>query len=226
MTQSDFRLFGPVHIFIIGAIPLFACLLSRQAGRRTRLVLGSFLLVNELVWYVYRLHTEGWRFPEGLPLQLCDLTLWMAVIAALTLRPWAVETAYLAGIGGAGMAVLTPDLWAPAFSYPTMYFFAAHGGLIVTVLTILWSGMARLRPGCVWRVLGIVSLFAVFDGIFNTIFGTNYMYLCRKPASASLLSAFGPWPWYILPGAAVAVALFWLLWLPWKRSSTQGQGTF
>ncbi len=155
--QSDFRLFSPIHFAIIAAVPAVAWLLTLTArryplsARAIRIALGLLLLANELCWYAYKLRTEGWRFPEGLPLQLCDLTLWMAIVAALTLKPWAVETAYLAGAGGAGMAILTPDLWAPLCSYPSIYFFTAHGGLIVAVLVLLWSRMAHLRPDALWR---------------------------------------------------------------------------
>ena len=221
---STLRLFSPVHLAILAAIPIAAWSLSRLArrspacGRAVRLTFGALLLANELYWNFYRVRTEGWRFPEGLPLQLCDFSIWMAICAALTLAPWAVEAAYLAGVAGGGMAVLTPDLWAPLCSYPTIYFFFAHGGLIVVSLTLLWSGMARLRPGAVWRVFGIVNAFGLFAGIFNLVFHTNYMYLCRKPQSASALDALGSWPFYLLAGEAVALLLFWLLWLPFRRA--------
>jgi hypothetical integral membrane protein (TIGR02206 family) len=115
------------------------------------------------------------------------------------------------------MAVLTPELWAPLFSYPSIYFFVAHGGLIVTMLLLLWSRMARLRTHAVWRVLGICNAYGLVIGIFNAVFHTNYIYLCHKPQSTSLLDALGPWPWYILAGEAVALLIFWLLWLPFRR---------
>ncbi len=222
--RTGFVLFGRAHLLILASLPAMAALLAwlvrrhPARARRVRLCLGVFLIANELVWQAYRLRVEGFRFPEGLPLQLCDLALWLTVVALLTLKPWSCEAAYLIGLSGSGMALLTPDLWAPFWSYPTAYFFLAHGGVVVSVLYLCWAASLRLRSGSLWRVLAAANLYAAGVGVFNALFHTNYMYLCRKPAGASLLDYLGPWPLYIFAGEVVALGVFVLLWLPFQLS--------
>jgi hypothetical integral membrane protein (TIGR02206 family) len=223
--SSGFRLFGPTHLAILTAIPAVAAALAGLARRKpgiSRWIAGSlglFLAVNEIVWYTWRLHAEGFRFPEGLPLELCDLTLWLTVASMLTLRPAVFEFAWLAGLGGSAMAVLTPDLWAPLCSYPSIYFFLEHGGVVASLLYVVWARLARPRPGCVWRTFGLLNAYAALIGIFNAVFHTNYMYLCRKPVSASLLSLLGPWPIYLAGAEVAALILFWLLWMPFRSGA-------
>jgi hypothetical integral membrane protein (TIGR02206 family) len=124
------------------------------------------------------------------------------VIVALTLNSWAYEFAYFAGLGGSTMAMLTPDLWVTFPSYLTVYFFSGTWVVAITLLTLTWGRIARLRLGCVWRAFAVLNGFTAAVGIFDMLFKTNYMCLCRKPARASLLDYFGPWPVYIGAGKA------------------------
>lgn len=224
--STHFHLFGQVHLLILASVPAIAFLFSKASrrsrawARSIRYALGTFLALNELGWYAFNHHTGGLRFPGGLPLQLCDLTLWLTVLALFTLNPLAFEITYFAGIGGAAMALLTPDLWAPLNSYPTIYFFVAHGMVVACPLMLLWSRQARPRPRSPWKVFAALNAYAGAIGIFNAIFKTNYMYLCYKPASVSILNLLGPWPLYLLACEGVALAIFWLLWLPVRQSET------
>jgi len=213
------QLFGVVHSLLLLTIAGAAAMLSwlcrgrKVPMRAVRLALGCGIAVNELVWWVFRYSHEGIH-ATNLPLQLCDLTVWMTVLACLTTFPAVVEFAYFAGVAGSGMAVLTPDLWTPWPSYPAIYFFLAHGGVLVACCVLVFGRVAAIRQGAVWRTFAILAVYAALVGAFNAIFGANYMYLCRKPANPSLLDWLGPWPLYLVGGAVVALALFWLLWLP------------
>ena len=215
-------LFGVVHLSLLLAIAGAAVMLCWLCGRRkvavraVRLALGCGIAANELVWWAFRYSHEGIH-ATNLPLQLCDLTVWMTVLACLTVVPAVVEFAHFAGVAGSGMAVLTPDLWTPWPSYPAIYFFLAHGGVLVACSVLVFGRVARIRRGALWRAFAILVAYAAFLGAFNAISGANYMYLCRKPANASLLDWLGPWPLYLLGGAMAGLLLFWLLSLPVRR---------
>ena len=218
------RLFGFTHLALLAAT-LFAALalamlcLRRPAARRgVRLAIGWILLVNEFVWWRFRYSHEGVHL-LNLPLQLCDITLWASILGCLTLRPSAVEFAYFGGMAGAGMALLTPDLWSPWPSYPAIYFFVAHGGIVIACAVLVFGGIAPLRQGAVWRTFYMLLGYAVLMGAFNAVFHANYMYLCNKPRNASVLDLFGPWPLYLAVAGAAALVLLWLLWLPARGRS-------
>lgn len=213
------RLFGPLHLALIASIVVAAFVLSRicatQPGlvRPLRLGLGFFLIADEVAWYIFRYWHEGIR-PTNLPLQLCDLEMWFTAAACLTLNPLAVEFAYFGGISGAGMAILTPDLWSPWPSYPAVDFFVSHGAIVAAASMLVFGRVSPLRAGAVWRVFVWLQVYAGALLIINSITGANYMYLLHKPKHGSLLNALGPWPIYVIIGDAVAVALLWLIWAP------------
>lgn len=222
----EWKLFGAWHIAILALIAVCAWLFAKwmkRNGRQARWVLAAVLTVNEIIWYGYRYSLEGFRFPEGLPLQLCDMAVWLTV-ATLLLLPQAVfEFTFFAGVSGAAMALLTPDLWAPLCSYPSIYFFVAHGLIVAALIALPLSGTMLPKPGCVWRVMLVLNIYAAAVGTFNLFYHTNYMYLCEKPEGASLLDWLGPWPWYILTSQAVALVLFALLWLPFRAAALRRQ---
>jgi len=213
------KLFGAVHLTLLSAIALIGtclvwlCRRSKASSRAVRLTLGLGIALNELVWWRFRYSHEGIHL-WNLPFQLCDVTLWMTCLACVTLTPALVEFAYFAGFAGAAMALLTPDLWEPWPSYPAIYFFVAHGGIVVGIAVLVIGRVAPLRRGAVWRAFGMLLGYVAVVDAFNAVFKTNFVYLCRKPANPSLLDMLGPWPIYLMAGVVAALGLFWLLWLP------------
>lgn len=216
------KLLGPLHLSLLAVTGILAvafALLCRGHLLRLRTVrrtLGVLLALNEVIWWIWRYSREGIRL-TNLPLQLCDVGVWLAVASGFSDAALVLELAWFVGMTGAAMALLTPDLYSPWPTYPAVYFFLAHGGIVITIAVTVFGGRMKFPQRSVWRSLGFLLLYAAILGIFDRISGANYMYLMRKPASESLLNAMGPWPWYIASAAALACMLFWLLWLPVRR---------
>jgi hypothetical integral membrane protein (TIGR02206 family) len=218
-------LFGPLHLALLGAIAaaagVLACLCRRGALplKPVRWTLGLALASNEIVWWVYRYSREGIHV-SNLPLQLCDAGVWLSVLACLTVTPAIVESAYFAGLAGAGMALLTPNLISPWPTYPAIYFFAAHGGIVICMVALVFGGGWEFRRGAWWRSFGLLVAYAALVGLVDRASGSNFMFLLHKPEAASPLDQMGPWPWYLLSAAAAGLLLFWLLWLPVRGART------
>lgn len=70
-----------------------------------------------------------------------------------------------------------------------------------------------LQQGAVLRVYLTTLAWTCVAGLGDVITGGNYMYLRAKPENASLLSAMGPWPWYVAETVLFLAPLF--LFLAW-----------
>jgi hypothetical integral membrane protein (TIGR02206 family) len=117
------------------------------------------------------------------------------------------------------MALHTPNLLERFPSFLTVQFFVGHGLDVAAALYLVWSGLARPRPGSAGRAMLALNIFAAAAGTFDFIFKSDYMYLRAKPQNVSLLSFLGPWPWYIVSSEGVAFAIFLLLYLPFRQSA-------
>ena len=218
------HVYGLAHVTWIAGIVVVSIALSLICRRNLvpykyiRVALICLLVGGELQRYT----TADIRFPGSLPLNLCNITTWVAVIACLTLSAPAVEFAYFAGIAGAGVALVTPDMGS---AIPAA-FFVNHGAIILTASALVYGRNLRLPARAMWRALAYFWLYVVLIGLFDWRFGVNYFFVREKPRVVTVLDLFGPWPFYLLGGAAIGHLLFWLLWLPMRpRSATSGNAS-
>jgi hypothetical integral membrane protein (TIGR02206 family) len=224
---TNFQLFGIAHLVILSAVVLLAAILAVVQRRLSpgckslRLGLAAVLFLDTAWWDIFLARHGQLTFPAHLPVELCDITLYLTFIALLTLSPAVFDLAYYGAVGGTAMALLTPDLWERFPSLTTVHFFFAHGLVVAAALFLVWSRLARPRKGSVARAMLGVNVWAALDGALDRIFKTNYMYLRAKPGHASLLDVLGPWPWYILATEGVALVLFLLLYLPFRWSASR-----
>lgn len=221
---ANFHLFGAAHFIILAAVVVLAATLAVVQRRflpgsnRLRIALAVFLLADAAAWYSYLAAARSRIFPGQLPLELCDVTFYLIVFALFTLNKSVFDVAYYWALAGSTMALLTPNLWEHFPSFSTVQFFIAHGLVVSATLYLVWSRQIQPQRGSVARTMIALNLLALFDGAFDAVFKTDYMYLRAKPANVSLLNLLGPWPWYVLAAEPVALTLFGLLYWPfWRR---------
>jgi hypothetical integral membrane protein (TIGR02206 family) len=170
--------------------------------------LSLAILVAYVTEYVANVVEGTWSVRFNLPLQLTDAVTVVAIVALWRPRPLLVEILYFWALTASVQSVLTPDLGQ---SFPSIFYFtyfATHIGAVVAACLLTFGLGLTPRPGAVPRVYALTAAFAALVGVADVITGANYMYLRHKPERSSLLDVMGPWPWYILAGAAFGLAVF------------------
>jgi len=217
-----FVLFGPAHLGALAVTVLTAVGLvwlvrhHPRAAPGVRLGLAGLLLTLS-VGALASERLAGTPWGDLAPFHLCDMAIFVGLFALVTRAPLACEVLYFWAGAGTFLAIVTPDV-SVGFPHPRfLSYFALHGGVVVAAVLLAWGLDRPPRSGAVWRVLLLTNAYAALVGVVNLVFGTNFLYLCAKPAASTLLDWFGPWPVYILVAEAVALGLFTLLALPFPE---------
>jgi hypothetical integral membrane protein (TIGR02206 family) len=216
--------FGTAHVGALACVALVAGLLvllvrarpGLAASVRRALAAG---IVGLLAFELAVASREGWlSWKTVLPLELCDAALVLAVATLLRPRQTPAEIVYFWAGSGTLLAMLTPELpWGfPRWEF--VVFFGLHGLVLVAALVLVFGLGLWPRPGAPWRMLGITAAWAALVGLVNLVLGTNFMYLRHKPTVATPLDWMGPWPVYVGVCGIVALVLFHVLALPFRRS--------
>jgi hypothetical integral membrane protein (TIGR02206 family) len=229
-AQREFTAYGPSHwavlvIFAIGAA-LLVWIGRRQNESQARVfsrALALVILAAFAVALVYKLIRPD--LDTSVPLQLCDLAELTAAYALWSQRHWAFVLTYYCGLVLSSQALITPDVGTPQEGAPDfpnhlfLTFFTLHVLVVWTAIYLTWG--RRMRPN--WRGYRFAIIatlgWAAFTFTFNTITGTNYGYLNRKPPTASLLDVLGPWPVYLLAEVAIVLVVWALMTWPWERTA-------
>jgi hypothetical integral membrane protein (TIGR02206 family) len=222
-ATRQFSTYGPSHwtvllVFAIGSAAL-VWIGRRQTESQARLlgrVLGAMTVAIFGVALVYKLAQPA--IAHSVPLQLCDLAELTAAYALWSHRKWAFALVYYWGLPLSSQALITPDLSAPDFpGHDFLTFFALHLLVVWAAIYLTWG--YGMRPG--WRSyrFAVITTLAwgAFTLIFNTIAGTDYGFLNRKPVNASLLDFLGPWPFYVLAEVVIVGGVWALMTWPWEQ---------
>jgi hypothetical integral membrane protein (TIGR02206 family) len=223
LLAKEFSAYSPSHwgviaVFVIGAV-LLVWVGRRQTQRQARRlgrILGATTAVIYAAILVYVLTPP--TIDSSVPLQLTDLATVAAAYALWSQRKWAYALTYYWGLVLSTQALISPALQSPDFpNYQFLAFWAIHLVVVWAAIYLTWG--RGMRPD--WRsfriAVVVTVVWASVTFMFNTIAGTNYGFLNRKPSTASLLDVLGPWPVYIFTATVLILIVWALMTWPWER---------
>jgi hypothetical integral membrane protein (TIGR02206 family) len=213
------RQFSPPHLAALAVLVITSivgvALARRYPGRPTTVLCRGLAVVIFAAWageYVADAVTGIWTIQYDLPLQLTDTISVVSAIALWTRRRSLAEIVYLWALSASLQATITPDL---DWTFPSIFYFTYfiyHEGAIVAGLVLVFGCGLYPRPWAWLRTFAATLLVAACAGTADALIpGADYMFLASKPPYASLFNVLGPWPWYIISVAGVAIAMVLIL---------------
>ena len=181
---------------------------SDQKKNTIAYVLAALIGLNFIGEQVEAVYNNIWDVKTYLPLHLCSLSTFLAIIFLIYRNQWVYEF-LIFWSAGAIHAFITPELTNGESLYHIVEFSISHGGIIIAAL----YGSLRLgfkpRPMSWLKVFGYTQLVLPVIGLINYLLNSNYMYIAQKP-NANNPMIIGEWPWYII-GLEFIVLLHFLV---------------
>jgi len=225
MFGTPFEIFGTVHILTILSIVLVSIFLpkfyknksDKQISLMTKVVAG--IIAAHVIISPYKdlyLLADPYDWRETIPLHMCDLSEIFLVWFLLGGPRLLYTCAFFWGLGGATMAILTPDISHHDLDY--IFFMIGHGMIIVGIMyaTVTLGNRPNAKDIITVSLITALVLLPIVYAI-NLILGepANFWYLIAKPEGASLMDVFPDPPYHLLVTTPLAISVFYFIYLPY-----------
>ena len=225
MFGTPFEIFGTVHLLTILSIVLVAIFLPKfyknksdeQISLMRKIVAG--IIAAHVIISPYKdlyLLADPYDWRETIPLHMCDLSEIFLVWFLLGGPRLLYTCAFFWGLGGATMAILTPDISHHDLDY--IFFMIGHGMIIVGIMyaTVTLGNRPYAKDIVTVSLITTLVLLPIVY-VINLILGepANFWYLIAKPEGASLMDVFPDPPLHLLVTTPLAIAVFYLISLPY-----------
>lgn len=220
---QPFELFSVTHIITIIVMILINVIIilyfrkkkNDKLNKRFCHILAVFMLFNEIAYTIWSVVTGDWSPGYSLPLHLCDMAMFFSVAMLISKNYFLYEITYFWGIGGSLQTLITPDLYPYSFPHFIYFnFFFAHGAIVTAVLFMTFVEGFRPFKKSILKAIIFTNIYMAIISVVNILTDGNYMFLCHKPNSASIIDYLGPWPWYILGLEFIGSAIMCILYIP------------
>ncbi len=229
-TGDPFVLFGSAHVgalivvlLLNVALVYFGRRLSPRGKKVVRYTLATVLILNEISWHLWNWVHGSWTLQTRLPLHICSALVLLSPVMLVTENYTIYEFAYLLGIAGSFQVLMTPD--AGIYGFPHYRFFQvflSHGLIFTSAIYMTLVEGFRPYPQSILRVIVIGNVYMALVAGVNALIGSNYLYIARKPETASLMDLLPEWPWYILYIELIGLVCIMVLYLPFAIQDLRG----
>ena len=220
--MSDFNILSPSHIFftilciaIIIYLPRIFVDKTSSSKKTLIFIIISLILVNQGMDLYREGYMQEWKL--GLPLHLCDFSSASIIIYLLTQRREFFLFAFFAGISGAGMAILTPDV---LYNFPHIDYvrhMIGHSMILLGVTYAMIIDNQRPELKDVHRVLFVLSILLFLMYPINYLLGApaNYWYVIEKPPGLNVTGFMREAPFHMIDIYILAVIVCYSIYLPY-----------
>ena len=192
--------------------------INKSSSRKNMLIFAIIVLIlsnQSLDFYREGYGIGNWKL--GLPLHLCDFSSASIIIYFFTKRREFFLFAFFAGISGAGMAILTPDV---KYSFPHIDYLRhmiGHSMILLGVAYAIIIDNQRPQLKDVHRVLGVLSVFLLLMYPINNLLGSpaNYWYVAEKPPGFNVTDLMRDAPYHMIDIYILTVVICYLIYLPY-----------
>jgi len=218
---KPFQFLGVPQIVTLLLLVLLNILLLRDKKKDersrslTRWTIAIILWINEASYHIWHIYFGSWNIQEHLPLHACSILIWLSGFMLIKKNKSIYEFAYFIGIAGALQALFTPDIGMYGFPhYRFFQTFISHGLLVTGAVYMTTVEGFRPTWRSLLRVLVVINLYLIIVMGINTLIGSNYLFVSRKPPEPTLLDALPEWPIYLFYIEGLGLVMFLLLYLP------------
>lgn len=226
MFGTPFQMFGTVHlvtIIVILAVSIFFPKIYKNKTDQQKSLMSKVvaaIIAFHVIMSPYKdlyLLANPYDWRETLPFHMCDLSEIFLIWFLLGGPKILYKCAFFWGLGGASMAILTPDISFHDLDY--IFFMVGHGMIIVGIMYATVSLGQRPYAKDILLV-SFITAFVLLPIVYliNIVLGepANFWYLMEKPsAGVSLMDFFPDPPMHLIITTPIAIALFYLIYLPY-----------
>ncbi len=215
--------FIAIFVFITLAVMIIIFRKKLRVGKidfRVRVIATVLVFGMEIIFQISNYVYDTDFILNFVPLHLCSLTFWLALVVNITKSRFLFNLLYFWGVGGI-VTFVYPDIIGIGPDKMRYYqFFGDHAYIVLSVVYFIFVFGYRINFKSLVQAIAVLFPIAVLvrmiDSQFYDSIHANWMYLSAPPEFETILDMLPQGGWlYFFSVISVGLVAFILAYLPW-----------